>query len=90
MLSGSAVGHGTELRDHPLAVAASRIAATRANMSVSSTGTSSGRRSGAGADSVSNGTMRTSTVVSVAARSRRLPATRAVWNSIRSRPWKRA
>ena len=28
--------------------------------------------------------------VSVAARSRRRPATRAVWNSIRSRPWNRA
>ena len=90
MLSGRAVGHGTALRVQPLAAAASRIAPTSVNMSVSSTGTSSGRRSGAGADSVSNGTMRTSTSASTAARSRRRPATRAVWNSIRSRPWKRA
>ena len=59
-------------------------------MSVSSTGTSSGRRSGGAADSTVNGTSRTDTGVDVPARSRRRPATRAVWNSTRSRPWKRA
>ena len=66
------------------------IAATSANMSVSSTGTSSGRRSAVAPASAANGTRRTSDRRVAAARSRRRPATRAVWNSIRSRPWKRA
>ena len=59
-------------------------------MSVSSTGTSSGRLSGGAVDSTENGTSRAVTGVVAPARSRRRPATRAVWNSIRSRPWKRA
>ncbi len=59
-------------------------------MSVSSTGTSSGRLSGGAADSTENGTSRATSGVVDPARSRRRPATRAVWNSISSRPWNRA